>query len=121
MLEALVKLCIPVANTIKKLYKRTKRRLRTIDEVEEEYFPGFKAFIDSRTRDPKAKEQKKGEGRAATTLAKRRKKYTIIKTQYIMVNGEGTILPYYYLLLHKTGHDRGRIHRDYEIFKNKIK
>jgi hypothetical protein len=30
------------------------------------------------------------EGRAATTLAKRRKKYTIIKTQYIMVNGEGT-------------------------------
>jgi hypothetical protein len=30
----------------KKLYKRT-RRLRTIDEVEEEYFPGFKAFIDS--------------------------------------------------------------------------
>ncbi len=28
-----------------------------------------------------------------------------------MVNGEGTIL-------HKTGHDRGRIH-DYEIFKNK--
>ena len=29
-----------------------------------------------------------------------------------MVNGEDTIL------LHKTGHDRGRIH-DYEIFKNK--
>jgi hypothetical protein len=28
-----------------------------------------------------------------------------------MVNGEGVIL-------HKTGHDRGRIH-DYEIFKNK--
>ncbi len=37
-----------------------------------------------------------------------------------MVNGEGTI-PYYYLLLHKTGHDRGRIHHDYVIFKNKIK
>jgi hypothetical protein len=37
------------------------------------------------------------------------KKHTI-KTQY-MVNSEGTIL-------HKTGHDRGRIH-DYEIFKNK--
>ena len=28
-----------------------------------------------------------------------------------MVNGEG-------IILHKTGHDRGRIH-DYEIFKNK--
>ena len=38
----------PVANTIKKLDKRTKRRrARTIDEVEEEYFAGFKAFIDS--------------------------------------------------------------------------
>ena len=43
MLEPLVKLCVPLP---KKLYKRT-RRARTIDEVEEEYFPGFKAFIDS--------------------------------------------------------------------------
>src|SRR5689334_16945002 len=42
IIEPLIKLCIPLP---KKLYKRT-RRLRTIDEVEE-YFPGFKAFIDS--------------------------------------------------------------------------
>ena len=42
MLEPLAKLCIPLP---KKLYKRT-RKLRTIDEVEE-YFPSFKAFIDS--------------------------------------------------------------------------
>ena len=42
ILEPLIKQCIPLP---KKLYKRT-RRLRTIDEVEE-YFPGFKAFIDS--------------------------------------------------------------------------
>jgi len=35
-------LCVPLP---RKLYKRT-RRLRTIDEVEE-YFPGFKAFIDA--------------------------------------------------------------------------
>ena len=41
----------------------------------------------------------------------KKKKHTI-KTQY-MVNSEGTIL------LHKTGHDRGRIIHDYEIFKNK--
>jgi DDE superfamily endonuclease len=39
----------------------------------------------------------------------KKKKHTV-KTQY-MVNSEGTIL-------HKKGHDRGRIH-DYEIFKNK--
>jgi hypothetical protein len=38
----------------KKLYKRT-RRLRTIDEVEEEYFPGFKAFIDSSEQEKEKK------------------------------------------------------------------
>ena len=65
MLEPLVKLCIPLP---KKLYKRT-RRLRTIDEVEE-YFPGFKAFIDSSEQEFQG-QRTKGEGRV-TTLAKRR-------------------------------------------------
>ena len=54
----------PVANTIKKLYKRTKRRLRTIDEVEEEYFAGFKAFMDSSEQEisrPKNKRKEKEE------------------------------------------------------------
>ena len=103
IIEPLIKLCIPLP---KKLYKRT-RRLRTIDEVEEEYFPGFKAFIDSSEQEiprPKNKRRRK------SYYSGKKKKHTI-KTQY-MVNGEGTIL------LHKTGHDRGRIH-DYEIFKNK--
>jgi hypothetical protein len=101
MLEPLVKLCIPLP---KKLYKRT-RRLRTIDEVEE-YFPGFKAFIDSSEQEiprPKNKRRRK------SYYSGKKKKHTI-KTQY-MVNSDGTIL-------RKTGHDRGRIH-DYEIFKNK--
>ena len=94
IIEPLVKLCIPLP--IKKLYKRT-RRLRTIDEVEEEYFPGFKAFIDSSEQEiprPKNKRRRK------SYYSGKKKKHTI-KTQY-MVNGEGTIL------LHKTGHDRGR-------------
>jgi hypothetical protein len=59
MLEPLVKLCIPLP---KKLYKRT-RRLRTTDEVEE-YFPGFKAFIDSSEQEisrPKNKRKEKEE------------------------------------------------------------
>ncbi|MBV9667040.1 MAG: transposase family protein [Nitrososphaeraceae archaeon] len=45
---SLVKRCVPLQ---KKLYKCTGRRgrLRTIDEVEE-YFPGFKAFIDCRVK-----------------------------------------------------------------------
>ena len=101
MLEPLVKRCIPLP---KKLYKRA-RKLRTIDEVEE-YFPGFKAFIDSAEQEiprPKNKRRRK------SYYSGKKKKHTV-KTQY-MVNSDGTIL-------HKTGHDRGRKH-DYEIFKNK--
>ena len=60
MLEPLIKLCIPLP---KKIYKRT-RRLRTIDEVEE-YFPGFKAFIDA-TEQEIPRPKNKGEGRATT-------------------------------------------------------
>jgi len=40
MLEPLVKLCIPLP---KKLYKCVKKLIEEVDE----YFPGFKAFIDS--------------------------------------------------------------------------
>ena len=79
----------------KKLYKRT-RRLRTIDEVEEEYFPGFKAIIDSSEQEiprPKNKRRRK------SYYSGKKKKHTI-KTQY-MVNGEG-------LILHKTEHKKGR-------------
>ena len=101
IIEPLVKLCIPLP---KKLYKRT-RRLRTIDEVEEEYFPGFKAFIDSSEQEiPRPKNKRKRK----SYYSGKKKKHTI-KTQY-MVNSEGTIL-------HKTDHKRGRMH-DYEIFKN---
>ena len=100
MLEPLVKLCIP---SPKKLYKRT-RRLRTIDEVEE-YFPGFKAFIDSTEQEiprPKNKRRRK------SYYSGKKKKHTV-KTQY-MVNSEG-------LILHKTDHRKGRKH-DYDVFKN---
>jgi hypothetical protein len=81
MLEPLVKRCIPLP---KKLYKRT-RRLGTIDEVEE-YFPGFKAFIDSTEQEiprPKNKRRRK------SYYSGRKKKHTV-KTQY-MVNSEGVI------------------------------
>ena len=64
MLEPSCQTVNPVANTTKKLYKRTKRRARTIDEVEEEYFPGFKAFIDSSEQEiprPKNKRKEKEE------------------------------------------------------------
>ena len=99
-IEPLIKLCIPLP---KKLYKRT-RRLRTIDEVEE-YFPGFKAFIDSSEQEiprPKNKRRRK------SYYSGKKKKHTV-KTQY-MVNSEG-------LILHKTDHRKGRKH-DYDVFKN---
>jgi hypothetical protein len=102
MLEPLIKLCIPLP---KKLYKHTRRRLRTIDEVEE-YFPGFKAFIDSTEQEiprPKNKRRRK------SYYSGKKKKHTV-KTQY-MVNREG-------LILHKTEHKKGRKH-DYDIYKNK--
>ena len=66
IIEPLVKRCIPLP---KKLYKRT-RRLRTIDEVEEEYFPGFKAFIDSSEQEIQG-QRTKGRGKV-TILVKRR-------------------------------------------------
>jgi hypothetical protein len=100
IIEPLIKLCIPLP---RKLYKRT-RRARTIDEVEE-YFPGFKAFIDTTEQEIPRPENKR---KRKSYYSGKKKRHTI-KTQY-MVNSEGTIL-------HKTDHKRGRVH-DYEIFKN---
>ena len=93
MLEPLTKLCVPLP---KKLYKRV-RKLRTIDEVED-YFPGFKAFVDSTEHEipsPKNKRKRK------SYYSGKKKKHTV-KTQFMVNSGDGTIL-------HKTGHDRRRI------------
>jgi hypothetical protein len=85
------------------LYKRT-RRLRTIDEVEE-YFPGFKAFIDSTEQEiPRPTKNK----RKRKSYYSGKKKKRTVKTQY-MVNTKG-------LILHKTGYKRGRKH-DYEYLQ----
>ena len=104
MLEPLVRLCVPLP--VKKLYKRTRRRARTIDEVEEEYFPGFKVFIDATEQEmvPRPKNKR----RKQNYYSGKRKKHTV-KTQF-MVNSEG-------LILHKTKHKRGRKH-DYDVYKN---
>ena len=100
ILESLLKECIPLP---KKIYKRTKR-LRTIDEVEQ-YFPGFKAFIDSTEQEiPRPKNKRKRK----SYYSGRKRKHTV-KTQ-LMVNTGG-------LILHKTGHSNGRKH-DYDIYKH---
>lgn len=88
------------------MYKHA-RRLRTIDEVEQ-YFPGFKAFIDFTEQEiPKPMNKRK---RKKSYYSGKKKKHTV-KTQY-MVNTKG-------LILHKTGYKKGRKH-DYMIFTNTI-
>lgn len=101
ILEPLVKECVPLPV---KIYKRTRTRLKTIEEVEQ-YFPGFKAFIDSTEQEiprPKNKRRRK------SYYSGKEKKHTV-KTQF-MVNTNG-------LIVHKTCHQRGRTH-DYDVYKN---
>src|SRR5215475_6417725 len=99
IIESLVKECIPLPKTI---YRRTKR-LRTTEEVEQ-YFPGFKAFIDSTEQEiPRPKNNRKRKN----YYSGRKKKHTV-KIQ-LMVNTGG-------LILHKTDHMNGRKH-DYDIYK----
>lgn len=98
-LEPLVRRCLPLA---KKVHKLT-RRLRTIEEVEE-FFPGFKAFIDATEQEiPRPKDSKKRKSH----YSGKKKRHTV-KTQ-LTVNGKG-------LIVHRTNHARGRRH-DYPIFK----
>jgi hypothetical protein len=104
ILEPLVMQCVPLP---RKLYKRTgitRRRLQTIEEVEQ-YFPGLKTFIDSTEQEiprPKNKRRRKSH------YSGRKKKHTV-KTQ-LMVNSEG-------MILHKTAHKGGRKH-DYDVYKH---
>lgn len=99
ILEPLVRQCIPLPE---KVYGRAKRA-STPEEVEE-YFPGFKAFIDATEQEiPRPKNAKKRK----THYSGKKKRHTV-KTQ-LTVNEKG-------LIVHKTNHARGRRH-DYDIFK----
>jgi hypothetical protein len=99
-IEPVVSSCIPLPQ---KLYNIT-RRLRTVQEVEE-YFPGFKAFIDSTEQEiPRPKDNKKGK----EYYSGKKKRHTV-KTQY-MVNKKGEIL-------HKSKYKKGKNH-DYSVYKD---
>jgi hypothetical protein len=98
-IESLVRQCIP--KIAQKIYRITKR-LRTPEEVEK-YFPGFMAFIDSTTEQqqiPRPAPDKRK--REAYYSGKKKKRYTMVKTQ-LMVNNHGYII-------HKTNHKKGRRH-----------
>ncbi len=100
-IESLIRQCIPIPQ---KLYRITKR-LKTLKEVKEKYFPGFLAFIDCTEQQiPRPIDNK----RKKTFYSGKKKRYTI-KTQ-LMVNNHG-------IIIHKLDHKKGRRH-DYDIYKN---
>jgi len=99
MIEPAVREVLPLPA---KVYGK-KRKLRTIEELEE-LFPGFKALIDATEQEiPRPKDKKKRK----THYSGKKRRHTV-KTQ-LTVNTNG-------LIVHRTNHARGRVH-DYALFK----
>jgi hypothetical protein len=99
-IEPLIRKCLPIPQ---KIYKITKNRLRTPDEVEQ-YFPGFIAFIDSTEQQiPRPIDKRKRK----SYYSGKKKRHTV-KTQ-MMVNNLG-------LFVHKTTKKKGHVH-EYNIYK----
>jgi hypothetical protein len=99
MIEPAVREVLPLPA---KVYGK-KRKLRTIEELEE-LFPGFKALIDATEQEiPRPKDKKKRK----THYSGKKRRHTV-KTQ-LTVNTKG-------LIVHRTNHARGRVH-DYALFK----
>lgn len=98
-IESLVRECVPIPQNMHKITKR----LRTPEEVER-HFPGFLSFTDCTEQQlPRPKNRR----RRKAYYSGKRKRHTV-KTQ-LMVNSHG-------LIIHKTGHKKGRRH-DYDIYK----
>ena len=99
MLEPLVKECILLPQKLHEM----ARRARTPEEVEQ-FFPGFKAFVDSTEQEiPRPKNAQKRK-----THYSGKKKRHIVKTQ-LTVNSKG-------LIIHRTNHATGRRH-DLDIYR----
>lgn len=100
-LEPAVRECVPIPQ---KMYERAERA-STPEEVEE-YFPGFKAFIDATEQEiPRPRDKRKRKSHYSG-----KKKRHMVKTQ-LTVNNDGAII-------HKANHARGRRH-DYDIYKER--
>lgn len=99
MLEPLVKECILLPQKLHGM----ARRARTPEEVEQ-FFPGFKAFVDSTEQEiPRPKNAQKRK----THYSGKKKRHTV-KTQ-LTVNSKG-------LIIHRTNHATGRRH-DLDIYR----
>ncbi len=101
-IEGLIRQCLPIPQ---KLYKITKKRLKTKEEVEE-YFPGFLSFIDCTEQQIPRPENKI---MRRSYYSGKRKKHTV-KNMY-MVNKDEVIL-------YKTKHKQPARKHDYKIYKN---
>jgi len=101
-IENLIRKCLPIPD---KIYKRITKRLQTLEEIEE-YYPDLVVFIDTTTEQqiPKPKNKKR---RRKKYYSGKKKKHTV-KNQYTVNNDD--------LIMHKTGHKRGKRH-DYNIYK----
>jgi DDE superfamily endonuclease/Helix-turn-helix of DDE superfamily endonuclease len=103
LLEPAVRECLPLPKKMQKL----TRRLRTIEEVEE-FFPGFKAYIDATEQE--IPRPKKDTRKRKTHYSGKKKRHTV-KTQ-LTVNSKG-------LIIHKTDrHARGRRH-DLDVYRER--
>ncbi len=98
----MIRTCLPIP---KKIYKITKKRLKTLEEIER-YFPSFMAFIDC-TEQPIPRPENRI--RRKLYYSDKRKKHTI-KNLY-MVNKDETIL---YKARHKQVGERKH---NYKIYK----
>jgi DDE superfamily endonuclease/Helix-turn-helix of DDE superfamily endonuclease len=100
ILEPPLRECLPLPKKV------LTRRLRTIEEVEE-FFPGFKAFIDSTEQEiPRPKKDAK---KRKTHYSGKKRRHTV-KTQ-LTVNSKG-------LIVHRTNHARGRRH-DLDLYRQR--
>ncbi len=99
-IESLIRECVPIPQ---KIYNKTKKRLRTPEDVEK-YFPGFIAFTDCTEQQiPRPVDNNKRK----TFYSGKKKRHTV-KTQ-LTVNNQG-------IIINKLRYKKGRRH-DYDIYK----
>ena len=103
-IEPLIKQCLPIPQ---KIYKITKKSLKTPPDEIEKYFPGFLlSFIDCTEQQiPRPIDNTKRK----IFYSGKKKRHTAVKNQ-LMTNNHG-------IIIHKTNHKIG-CRPDYNIYKN---
>jgi hypothetical protein len=90
-----------------KVIQSNQQKTKNKKEEVGQYFPGFIAFIDSTEQQIPRPVDKR---RRTVYYSGKKKRHTALKTQLMMVNNHG-------IIIHKTGHKKGRRRHDYDIYK----